>query len=70
LHAVRCPVLAIQGYDDQYGTMEQLERIARGVAGPCELLKLERCGHSPQRDQREAVIDAIARTYLSVPPPS
>lgn len=60
LPAIRCPVLAIQGYDDRYGTMEQLDRIARVVSGPCELLKLANCGHAPQRDQPTAVIDAIA----------
>ncbi len=30
---IRCPVLAIQGYDDQYATMEQLDRIARVAPG-------------------------------------
>jgi pimeloyl-ACP methyl ester carboxylesterase len=58
-------VLAIQGYDDQYATMEQLERIARGTRD-CRLLKLEACGHSPQRDQPAVVIDAIATLYRAV----
>ena len=35
LAGVRCPVLAIQGEDDEYGTMAQLDAIARGVSGPC-----------------------------------
>jgi len=52
---VRCPVLAIQGHDDEYGTMEQLEELRRRVGGPCELMKLERCGHAPFRDQPEVV---------------
>ena len=59
LPKIRCPVLAIQGYDDQYGTMEQLDRIARGAPGRTTLLKLEKCGHAPQRDQPEAVMRAI-----------
>ncbi len=63
LPKIRCPVLAIQGYDDQYATMEQLDRIAAGVTSPCRLLKLSACGHSPQRDQPEAVIAAIAGLY-------
>ena len=63
LPAIRCPVLAIQGFDDQYGTMEQLDRIAAGVCSPCRLLKLEACGHSPQRDQPQAVIAAIEQLY-------
>jgi pimeloyl-ACP methyl ester carboxylesterase len=55
------PVLAIQGYGDEYGTMAQLDEIARHVAGPCELLKLEDCGHAPFRDQPEKVLAAVTR---------
>jgi pimeloyl-ACP methyl ester carboxylesterase len=53
---VRCPVLAIQGHDDEYGTMAQLDEIERRVGGQCELLKLDDCGHSPFRDQPDAVL--------------
>ena len=56
LPGVRCPVLAVQGHDDEYGTMAQLDEIERRVSGPCELLKLEDCGHSPFRDQSEKVL--------------
>ena len=63
LPKIRCPVLAIQGYDDQYATMEQLDRIAAGLHSPCRLLKLADCGHAPQRDQPQAVIEAIESLY-------
>jgi len=63
LPKIRCQVLAIQGYDDQYGTMEQLDRIARGAPGRTTLLKLADCGHAPQRDQPEAVMRAIAELF-------
>jgi pimeloyl-ACP methyl ester carboxylesterase len=53
-------VLAIQGHDDEYGTMDQLARIERG-ADDVRLLKLEDCRHSPHRDQPDAVLEAIAR---------
>ena len=43
--------------------MEQLDRIAAGVRSPCRLLKLADCGHSPQRDQPQAVIEAIETLY-------
>ena len=66
LPKVRCPVLAIQGEDDEYGTMAQLDEIARRVAGRCELVKLARCGHSPFRDQPEATRAAIARFVASL----
>jgi pimeloyl-ACP methyl ester carboxylesterase len=60
LTRIRAPVLAIQGQGDEYGTMAQLDEIARKVGGPCELLKLEACGHAPFRDQPEATLAAVA----------
>ncbi len=59
LPAIRCPVLAIQGEDDEYATMRQIEAIAEQVP-ETRLLKLARCGHTPQRDQTAAVLAAIA----------
>jgi pimeloyl-ACP methyl ester carboxylesterase len=57
---IRCPLLAIQGYYDEYGTMDQIERIARHVPG-VDSLKLQDCRHSPHRDQPAAVIAAATR---------
>ena len=59
LPAIECPLLAIQGHDDAYGSMAQVDAIARQASGPVEVLKLERCGHSPQKDQPEIVAGAI-----------
>jgi pimeloyl-ACP methyl ester carboxylesterase len=59
LPAIRCPVLVIQGRDDEYGTVAQVEAIARQVGGPCETLMLDDCGHSPHRDQHERTLGAI-----------
>jgi len=61
LPGIRCPVLAIQGEQDEYGTMAQLESIRSHVKGRCELVKLANCGHSPHRDQPEATLAALAR---------
>jgi pimeloyl-ACP methyl ester carboxylesterase len=61
LPAISCPVLAIQGADDEYGTMAQLEAIKRGVRGPCELVQLPACGHAPFRDQPRATLDALTK---------
>ena len=59
LAPITCPVLAVQGLDDEYGTLEQIRGIARALP-QTELLELPRCGHSPQRDQRAQVIAATA----------
>ncbi len=61
VRALRCPVLAIQGEDDEYATMAQIDRIAALAEGAeVELLKLADCRHSPQRDQADAVAAALA----------
>jgi pimeloyl-ACP methyl ester carboxylesterase len=60
LPRICCPILAIQGLDDQYGTMAQVRAIAGQSGGPVEILPLADCRHSPQRDQTEAVLAAIA----------
>ncbi len=59
LPRIRCPVLAIQGFDDEYGTMAQLEAIARQTGGSIELLRLADCRHSPHRDQPGVVLEAM-----------
>ena len=59
LPRITCPVLLIQGLDDQYGTMAQVQAIARQSGGPVEVLPLAECRHSPQRDQTDAVLAAI-----------
>lgn len=56
---IHCPLLAVQGLDDEYGTLEQIRGIARRVPHT-QLLELPACGHSPHRDQPAALIDAIA----------
>ena len=60
LGGIRCPLLAIQGLDDEYGTLEQIRGIARRVP-QAQLLELPDCGHSPHRDQPDAVIAAVSR---------
>jgi pimeloyl-ACP methyl ester carboxylesterase len=67
LPGIRCPVIAIQGEDDEYGTMAQLDAIAKQVRGRCELVKLARCGHSPIRDQPEEAAAALVRFVASIP---
>lgn len=58
LPAITCPVLAIQGVDDEYATLRQIEVIAECVPHG-RALALPQCGHSPQRDQPGAVIEAV-----------
>ena len=57
LATLRCPLLVMQGVDDEYGTLEQIHRIRRRLP-QTQWLELKDCGHSPHRDQPERVIAA------------
>jgi pimeloyl-ACP methyl ester carboxylesterase len=68
VRSITCPVLAVQGIDDEYGTLEQIRGLARRVP-QTQLLELADCGHSPYRDQPDALVRAVAsffRTQTSV----
>ncbi len=65
LPAIACPVLAVQGLDDEYGTMAQVETVAAAVPR-ARLLALPRCGHSPHRDCPDALIEATV-TFVNGP---
>ena len=58
LGAIRCPLFAVQGLDDEYGSLRQIHAIAQHVphAG---LLELAACAHSPHRDQPDKLIAAV-----------
>ncbi len=57
LNAITCPLLAIQGRNDEYGTLAQIEGIQQR-APHTQLLALPDCGHSAHKDQTEAVLAA------------
>lgn len=56
----RVPVLAIQGRDDVYGTLKQVEIIEERSYAPVDLLVLDDCGHAPHQEKPEDVLAAIA----------
>ncbi len=59
LNGVNVPVLAIQGADDQYGTLRQIQEIEKRCKTPVTLLVLDGCRHSPHLDQPSMVLDAV-----------
>jgi pimeloyl-ACP methyl ester carboxylesterase len=65
VRAITCPVLAVQSIDDPYGTLEQIRGIAR-LAPQTQIVELPPCGHSPHRDQPQALLAAMS-PFLSEP---
>jgi pimeloyl-ACP methyl ester carboxylesterase len=67
LPAIDCPVLLVQGADDQYGSLAQLDAIERGVTGPCRRVVLTGVGHSPHLEAPEPTTDAVVAFIRSLP---
>jgi pimeloyl-ACP methyl ester carboxylesterase len=57
---IRCPVLVTQGERDEFGTVEQVNAIVRGVGALAKPLMIPDIGHTPHRDAREAVLEAAS----------
>ncbi|MFK5977419.1 MAG: alpha/beta hydrolase [Rhizobiaceae bacterium] len=57
---LRIPVLAIQGKEDQYGSYAQIKEIDDRIYSPIDIVMLDDCRHSPQNDQPENTLNAIA----------
>lgn len=68
LPGVRCPVLIVQGENDEYGTLRQVEAITAGAAGPVGTVLLPDCGHSPHRERPEETFQAMAPFICGIAP--
>ena len=62
ISSITCPLLAVQGKGDEYGTLAQIHGIKIRVP-QTELLALDNCGHSPHRDQSETLIQAVSSFF-------
>jgi pimeloyl-ACP methyl ester carboxylesterase len=72
LPRVTCPVLAIHGKLDEYGTVAHVERIVQNTSGKAIPLVVSDCGHVPHRQARETVLDSMVSfiRQLCVHPPA
>ena len=66
LPRVRAPALVIQGEDDEYGTIAQVDAVRRQLGAPCQTLLLPDCGHAPHRDQPERTLAAMSAFIQSI----
>lgn len=68
--SIDCPILLVQGEDDEYGTVRQIDAISARLRGPVQKLLLATCGHAPHRDHPTKVLDSVARWVTSLGSPS
>jgi pimeloyl-ACP methyl ester carboxylesterase len=67
LPGIDVPVLVVQGSEDEYGTLRQVDAIEAGVRGPVERLVVDGCGHAPHVDRPDAVLPAVAAFIADLP---
>jgi pimeloyl-ACP methyl ester carboxylesterase len=63
---IEAPILAMQGVDDPYGSLRQIDEISP-TRGHFERAVFAQCGHSPHRDQPDASRQHIARFLSPLP---
>ncbi len=66
LPGITCPVLAVQGTDDPYGTVAHVQAVHDGATGPVRLLVLD-CGHAPHLEAPEPTTDALLAFLAKLP---
>jgi pimeloyl-ACP methyl ester carboxylesterase len=67
LRWIDCPALLLQGAEDQYGTLAQLDAIERGVTGPCRRVVVPGVGHSPHLEAADATRDVVVAFIRALP---
>jgi pimeloyl-ACP methyl ester carboxylesterase len=66
LPQVKCPILVIQGKEDQFGTQKQVESISKQCSGPVQTVMLPNCKHTPHREQPVQTFDAMVNFIQKV----
>ena len=66
LHKISCPVLIIQGKNDQYGTLKQVETIAKLISGDATVYTPENCNHAPHKEAQKEVIKIVQQFIVNL----
>ncbi len=64
LPLITCPVLVIQGEEDEYGTLKQVDGIAGKVAGEAEKIVLPKVRHTPHKEVPETILQ-VSKDFIS-----
>lgn len=63
LPSIECPALILQGIDDQYATIRQVDVIASQTAGASQTAMIENCGHTPHKEAADEVL-ALMKKFI------
>jgi pimeloyl-ACP methyl ester carboxylesterase len=65
LKDISCPALIIQGENDEYGTVEQVQRIVQGIGENAKALMIPNCGHTPHKDVEKLILNEIYKMLVA-----
>jgi len=63
---ITCPLLVLQGAQDEYGTQAQVDSVVSQVAGPVKGLMIPDCGHVPHHQAHERVLEEMTQFINSL----
>lgn len=66
LPRITCPLLVMQGAQDEYGTQAQVDSIVSQAAGPATGLMIPDCGHIPHHQAQERVLEEMTNFITSL----
>jgi pimeloyl-ACP methyl ester carboxylesterase len=61
LPQLHCPLLALHGEADEYGSLAFPQMLCRLAGGAARQVILERCGHVPHREYPEQVLERVVQ---------
>jgi pimeloyl-ACP methyl ester carboxylesterase len=59
LPVIEVPVLLVQGKEDEFATLDQIDLIAEGIGSQAPIVVLENCGHSPHIQAKDKFLEAL-----------
>jgi pimeloyl-ACP methyl ester carboxylesterase len=68
LPRITCPLLVLQGAQDEYGTQAQVDSIVSQAAGPAQGLMIPDCGHVPHHQAQERVLEEMTKFIEALRP--
>ena len=67
LPSIKVPTMVIQGEEDQYGTISQVDAIRRGIGPKVKVEIIPACGHSPHIEKREITLEIVTQFINMLP---
>ncbi len=59
LHTIKCPVLAFQGENDEFGTINQLKVLKENISGFVSVFEIPAAGHTPRKEAADVTLEII-----------